>query len=153
MSYEPIRVCEDLGIRVGRLWLRDTWGAWAPQHRTILLAEGLTPTQERCVLAHEVEHALAEHSVGCGNGPYAELPRIRSAFSLLTVKQERHADLMAARKLVAISDLAELAQWFDGDTRTVAAELRVTERMLKIRLNELTGEGWPWQLGKSKIAG
>lgn len=153
VSYEPDEECIQLGIRVRTLWLRDTWGAWAPQHRTIVLAEGLTPVQRRCVLAHEVEHAIADHATGCGSGPYAELSEVRRQFSLVTIRQERHADLQAARKLIAISDLAELAQWFDGEVTAVAAELGVTERMLTIRLRDLQGEGWPWRLVKSKIAG
>lgn len=153
MSYEPVKVCEQLGIRVRTLWLRDTWGAWAPQHRTIILAEGLTPIQRRCVLAHEVEHALAGDAIGCGSGPYAERTSVRGQFSLVTIRQEKHADLQAARKLIAISDLAELAQWHSGEVPAVASELDVTERMLAIRLKDLQGEGWPWRLVKSKIAG
>ncbi|KOT27923.1 hypothetical protein ADK47_24120 [Streptomyces rimosus subsp. rimosus] len=71
---------------------------------------------------------------------------------LTALRQERRADLKAARKLIAISDLCQVAQWAP-DLPTVAAELGVTERLVEVRLNDLKGEGWPaWQAG-SKIAG
>ncbi|MFE1359431.1 ImmA/IrrE family metallo-endopeptidase [Streptomyces harbinensis] len=129
MAYAPLHVLSHLGIPVVRTWLRDTWGAWSPTHRTVVVAAGLSPVQERCVLAHEVEHVLAD-DIGCATGP-------------LAVHQERYADREAARKLIAISDLCEVAQWAD-DIRLAAAELRVTERMLRVRLHDLDGEGWPW---------
>lgn len=123
--------------------LRDTWGAWSPFHRKIVVAVGLSAVQERCVLAHELEHVLAD-DVGCGvtSGPAQPL----------LLQQERMADLNAARKLIWISDLCEVAQ-YAPDVRTAAAELSVTERMLRIRLHDLEGEGWPWPLAGSKTAG
>jgi Zn-dependent peptidase ImmA (M78 family) len=142
MSYSPMEVLEGLGIPVVRVHLRDTWGAWSPIHRKIVVAEGLSARQERCVLAHEAEHALAD-DLGCGVGLDAVHP--------LALPQERRADVEAARKLIHISDLAAVAQWSD-DIRVAAAELDVTERMLRIRLHDLNGEGWPWP-ATSKIAG
>ncbi|NGO69170.1 ImmA/IrrE family metallo-endopeptidase [Streptomyces boncukensis] len=136
-SYSPHQTLETLGVIVVRTWLRDTWGAWSYTRRKIVIASGLSLVQERCVLAHEVEHVIAAHD-GCGDGQ-------------LAVRQERLADLEAARKLVAISDLCEVAQWAD-DIRLAAHELQVTERMLRIRLRDLEGEGWPWLAG-STIAG
>ncbi|MFD6180127.1 ImmA/IrrE family metallo-endopeptidase [Streptomyces goshikiensis] len=133
---------DDLRIPVVRVHLRDTWGAWSPLHRKIVIAAGLSAAQELCVLAHEVEHALAD-DLGCGVGLDAAHP--------LSLPQERRADLLAARKLIAISDLAAVAQWAD-DVRTAAAELGVTERMLRVRLHDLNGEGWPWP-ATSKTAG
>jgi len=135
--YSPRIILEELGIPIVRLWLRDTWGSWSPAHRTVVLASGLSPVQERCVLAHELEHVLAGDA-DCNGGPVA-------------VHQERRADLEAARKLIAISDLCEVAQWAP-DVRTAASALQVTERMLRIRLRDLEGEGWPWLAG-SKIGG
>ena len=142
MSYSPLAVLDDLRIPVVRVRLRDTWGAWSPLHRKIVLAEGLSAAQELCVLAHEVEHALAD-DLGCGVGLDAAHP--------LCIPQERRADLQAARKLIAISDLAAVAQWAD-DVRIAAAELGVTERMLRVRLHDLNGEGWPWP-ATSRTAG
>ncbi|MER7507008.1 ImmA/IrrE family metallo-endopeptidase [Streptomyces lavendulae] len=142
MSYSPLAVLDDLRIPVVRVHLRDTWGAWSPLHRKIVVAAGLSAAQELCVLAHEVEHALAD-DLGCGVGLDAVHP--------LSLPQERRADLLAARKLIAISDLAAVAQWAD-DVRTAADELGVTERMLRVRLHDLNGEGWPWP-ATSKTAG
>lgn len=142
MSYSPLAVLDDLRIPVVRVHLRDTWGAWSPLHRKIVVAAGLSAAQELCVLAHEVEHALAD-DLGCGVGLDAAHP--------LSLPQERRADLLAARKLIAISDLAAVAQWAD-DVRTAADELGVTERMLRVRLHDLNGEGWPWP-ATSKTAG
>jgi len=152
MSYEPLQACADRGISVERMWLRDTWGAWVPQYQAIVLADGLSPVQERCVLAHELEHAIAQDEIGCGSGPYAERHAAAAGVSLIAVRQERRADREACRKLIAISDLSEVAQWAEG-LGAAADELGVTERMLSIRLQDLEGEGWPWPLGTSKIAG
>lgn len=135
--YTPEDVLCDLGVTVVRTWLRDTWAAWSSGDSCVVLAAGLSVTQERCILAHEVEHILAG-DLDCGNRP-------------LAVRQERRADQAAARKLIAISDLAAIAQWAP-DVYTAAHELSVTERMLKVRLADLKGEGWPWRDG-SRIAG
>lgn len=132
LHYAPAAVLDQLGVAVARTWLRDTWGAWSRDRYRIVIASGLSAVQERCVLAHEVEHVLAGDS-DCGN-------------AALAIRQERRADLGAARKLVAISDLAEVAKWAP-DVRSAAAELQVTERMLEVRLTDLKGEGWPWRDG------
>lgn len=153
MSYEPIRACRELGIPIRRMRLRDTWGAWVPQYETIVLAEGLGPIQERCVLAHELEHALSRDVGPCGCGPYAERTAVRNRFTTLTRRQESRADRRAARKLIEISELAEAAQWAFDDLTVLATHLRVTERMLRIRLADMPEEGWPWPLAALKIAG
>lgn len=135
--YSPGEILDRLGVPVIRTWLRDTWGAWSAEHGKVVVASGLSAIQERCVLAHELEHVLAGDT-GCATGA-------------LAARQERRADREAARKLIAISDLCAVAQWAD-DVRVAAVELRVTERLLRVRLNELDGEGWPWP-GTSKTAG
>lgn len=137
MSYSPAQILGELGIPVLSVWLRDTWGAWSPVHRKIVIARGLSPIQRRCVLAHEVEHVLAD-DMACG-------------FGLLTQHQERQADIAAARKLIPISDLAVVAQR-GVCLQDTAVLLGVTERMLRIRLDDLQGEGWPWRV-TSKTAG
>jgi hypothetical protein len=137
MSYSPAALLGDMGIPVLTVWLRDTWALWSPVHRKIVVAAGLSPIQLRCVLAHELEHVLAD-DVACG-------------FGVLTADRERRADIEAARKLIAISDLSAVAQQgvgIDG----AALRLDVTQRMLMVRLDDLQGEGWPWP-GMSKIAG
>lgn len=138
LHYRPSLALEYLGIRVVRTWLRDTWGAWSRDPGdVVVIASGLSVVQERCVLAHELEHVIADDDQ-CGS-------------HITSVRQERRADIEAARKLVAISDLAEVAQWAP-DVHSAADELHVTERMLQVRLNDLKGEGWPWR-GGSRIAG
>lgn len=139
LAYTPMLVLDHLGVSVTRTWLRDTWGAWSRDRKAIVVASNLSAVQERCVLAHEVEHVLADDTDCCCNG-------------VLAVRRERRADREAARKLIAISDLAEVAQWAP-DVHTAAAELQVTERMLQVRLADLKGEGWPWPQAGSKIAG
>lgn len=135
--YRPETLLISQGISIVRTWLRDTWAAWCPERRRIVIASGLTAVQERCILAHEWEH-VAAGDIDCSGRP-------------LAVRQELRADVRAARKLIAISDLAEVARWTD-DLHTAAVELDVTERLLKVRLDDLQGEGWPWPDG-SKIAG
>ncbi|MET8978493.1 ImmA/IrrE family metallo-endopeptidase [Streptomyces sp. NPDC004539] len=130
LHYAPAAILDELGVPVVRTWLRDTWGAWCREHGSIVIASGLSDVQERCVLAHELEHVYADDA-DCTS-------------PLARIRQERHADLQAARKLIAISDLAEVAQWAP-DIHVAAAELRVTERLLEVRLNDLRGEGWPWR--------
>lgn len=139
LHYAPALILESLGVSIVRTWLRDTWGAWSPDKNSVVVASGLSPVQERCVLAHELEHVLAG-DLDCGD-------------RMSSIRQEHRADREAARKLVAISDLASVAQWTD-DLHTAAAELQVTERLLEVRLNDLRGEGWPWRRqGGSRIAG
>lgn len=137
LDYEPLNTLNCLGVRVVRTWLRDTWGAWSRDRHAVVLASGLSVIQERCVLAHEVEHVLALDEA-CGVDQ-------RSV--------EARADLEAARKLIAISDLAVVAQRA-ATIHIAATELCVTERMLQIRLDDLKGEGWPWpQQDGLRIAG
>jgi hypothetical protein len=137
LRYNPENTLDRLGVTVVRTWLRDTWAAWSAPDRTVVLASGLTLVQERCILAHEVEHITAG-DLDCSS-------------RRLSIRQEHRADIGAARRLIAISDLAEIAQWAE-DMSSAAMELIVTERMLQVRLNDLAGEGWPWPAG-SKIAG
>lgn len=137
MSYSPAALLGELGIPVLSVWLCDTWGAWSPVHRKIVVADWLTPIQLRCVLAHEVEHVLAADG-GCGFGAPME-------------QQEHRASAEAARKLIPVCDLTVLARRHIG-LREAAVLLGVTDGMLGIRLADLQGEGWPWP-ATSKIAG
>ncbi|MCG6499417.1 ImmA/IrrE family metallo-endopeptidase [Kitasatospora sp. A2-31] len=135
LSYDPHAALEQMGIPVIRYWLRDTWGAWAPAQRVVIIAKGLSPTEERCVLAHEVEHILAGDT-GCGRGD--------------GMRAERRADLRASRKLIALSDFCAARQWATSEAE-LAAELSVTTWVLRARIADLEG-GARW-LGTSKIAG
>jgi Zn-dependent peptidase ImmA (M78 family) len=135
LHYEPLAELERLGIPVIRLWLRDTWGAWSPKDRAIIVADGLSPVEERCVLAHELEHVLAGDT-GCAGAQ--------------GVHAERLADRHAARKLIALSDFCRVRQWAE-DEYEMAEELGVTPWMLRARFEDLEGKS-QW-LGTSKIAG
>lgn len=135
LSYDPQAELEQMGIPVIRQWLRDTWGVWSPQHRAVVLADGLSPVEERCVLAHEIEHILAGDT-GCGGRD--------------GMRAERAADLRAARKLIALSDFCRARQWATSE-QELAAELNVTVWVLRARHADLEG-GAQW-LGTSRIAG
>ncbi|MFI6443778.1 ImmA/IrrE family metallo-endopeptidase [Kitasatospora sp. NPDC050543] len=135
LSYDPHAELEHLGIPVLREWLRDTLGVWAPQHQVVIIADGLSLVEERCVLAHELEHILAG-DVGCGGSA--------------GLRAEHRADQRAARKLIAVSDFCRVRQWAP-DQWQMADELQVTPWMLRARMDDLEGASrWP---GMSKIAG
>lgn len=136
MSYSPAALLGELGIPILSVPLRDTWGAWSPIHRKIVIAAGLAPLHRRCILAHEAEHVLAGDGA-CG-------------FGLLTEWQEQRADLEAARKLITLRDLVEITR--QEAWGRAALLLGVTDHMLQIRLADLQEEGWPWP-ATSKTAG
>ncbi|NUW06286.1 ImmA/IrrE family metallo-endopeptidase [Streptomyces sp. CAI-21] len=152
-AYEPWDLCVELDICVRRIALADTWGAWIPQHQAIVLARGLNPVQERCVLAHQAEHALANHTVSCGLGPFADQPHVQAALSPMARRQDRHATIEAARKLIPLSELAATLRARARSVTEAAFHLRVTPDVLCTRIADLQKEGWPWRLDKSKIAG
>ncbi|WP_282204487.1 ImmA/IrrE family metallo-endopeptidase [Kitasatospora fiedleri] len=135
LMYNPAAELEEMGIPILRCWLRDTWGIWSPERHAVVVADGLTPIEERCVLAHELEHVLAGDS-GCGG--------------TAGLQAERRAETRAARKLIALSDWARARQWA-ADEHELAAELNVTTWALRARHADLQG-GAQW-LGTSKIAG
>lgn len=132
-AYDPTAELERLGIPILRVWLRDTGGVWAPHQRVVIVASGLSPVEERCVLAHEVEHVLAGDG-GCGHGP-------------VSLRAEHRAERQAARKLVPLSDLYHLRQSLRSE-RQLAARLRVTPWVLRTRLADLEGRG----PGQSQVA-
>jgi hypothetical protein len=148
MPYNGVGVCNDLGVSVRRMWLRETWGAWIPRERIIVLAQGLSEINERCTLAHHLEHAMAGHGP-CGTGPHADRLRQAGILNRETIRRDAEADRGAARKLLAGADLGSLAG--GCDLFAAACRLGVTERLLTVRLADLFGEG-PW-LATLKIAG
>lgn len=148
MPYDGVSVCTNLGVSIRRVWLRETWGAWIPRERTIVIAEGLSEINERCTLAHHIEHALAGHGP-CGTGPYADRRHAAGLRPPDVVRRDEAADKAAARKLLSGVDLS--SQRRECDLLAAAGRLGVTERLLALRLTEVFGEGtWP---GTSKIAG
>jgi Zn-dependent peptidase ImmA (M78 family) len=123
--YDPGAALKSMGIPVLRVWLRDTLGVWAPKQRVVIIASGLSAVEERCVLAHEVEHAIAADGA-CGDGP-------------ADMRAERRADVNAARKLIALSQLCLFRQ-SAGDEAELAAALQVTRRVLRTRIADLDGD-------------
>ncbi|GAA2171390.1 hypothetical protein GCM10009846_05050 [Agrococcus versicolor] len=85
----------------------------ARAHR-IWLAEGLTPVERRCVLAHELGHARHRHRSG-------------------TPANERVADAFAARLLVDPAALEAASRW-SHDPAEIADELDLTEDVVRAYL-------------------
>ncbi|MFD8319681.1 ImmA/IrrE family metallo-endopeptidase [Kitasatospora purpeofusca] len=135
VQYDPAAELDRMGIPVVRLWLRDTWGVWSPTRRAVVIAAGLSPVEEKCVLAHELEHIHAGDT-GCGNRD--------------GLRAERLADLRAARKLIALSDFCRVRQWASSEAE-MAEELGVTTWILRTRGADLEG-GARW-LATSRTAG
>lgn len=133
--YEPRAELERMGIPIIRLWLRDTLGVWSPQDQAVVIADGLTAVQERCVLAHELEHVLAGDA-GCAGSR--------------GVRAELLADRRAARKLIGVTDFYRAMQWA-ADEHQLAEELQVTTWMVRARYADLEGDSRC--LATSKIAG
>ena len=103
-------------IWVHRCLLDEGRGWWCPDERVILLDERLDRRTARCVLAHELGHALLGHS---GAPPYGDA-------RWLATRQEEQADRWAARRLVRPPDLAAALAAHPDDPAAVAAELHVT---------------------------
>lgn len=123
-QYDPWEAAEELGLHIRYAPLRDSWSWWLNEDRLVILADRLTQVQERCALAHEVEHALRKDTE-CRNTSPVEHVWAR--------RQEVHADEAAARKLIPAVDLEVALNW--ATSREEAAhDLDVTEHMLRVRL-------------------
>ncbi len=124
LPYNPWDAAEELELHIRYGPLRDSWAWWVPAHRLIVMADRLTQVQERCALAHEVEHARNKDTE-CRNASLIS--------PVLARRQEIRADEGAARKLIPVVDLEEALVW--ATSREEAAhELGVTEHMLRVRL-------------------
>jgi Zn-dependent peptidase ImmA (M78 family) len=115
-------------IWVHRCPLTEGVGWWCPQDRVILLDERLDRRAARCVLAHELAHALLGHT-GCPPG--------YGARRWLATRLEGQADRWAARRLLALEDLSEVLAERPPDVEAAAAALDVTARVLRCRLDGL----------------
>lgn len=104
---ELVRLCAQAGLEVHVAALPvGCLGAYEHERERILLARGLTPVEQRCVLAHELGHALLSH-VGS------------------SAADERAAERFAARLLIDPRALAEACRWARDDAE-LADELGVT---------------------------
>ncbi len=115
-------------IMVHRCSLEEGTGWWSPAYQVILLEESLDPISERCVMAHELGHALLGH---CGVDE--DIPQRR----FFARRIEAAADAWADSRLVAFADLAQVLGMYAGEISRVAAELEVTPAVLGRRLARL----------------
>lgn len=125
-TYNPWAV-----INAHRHWTLSTWevdldgehGRWYQRLRVLVVDRRLGRIGRRVAAAHEVEHALH------GDTPCAT--------SELEARQEliRHRD--AARKLIDVHRLADLAATYPEDPHRVAEELDVDYDTLMTRLRWL----------------
>jgi Zn-dependent peptidase ImmA (M78 family) len=115
-------------IWVHRCRLDEGQGWWCPADRVILLDRRLDRRQARCVLAHELGHALLDHA-GC--------PAAFGDRRWLAGRLEAEADRWSARRLVDLPALAEVLAEHPADVQAAAAALDVTPAVLRCRLDRL----------------
>ncbi|MEH6373650.1 ImmA/IrrE family metallo-endopeptidase [Streptomyces sp. KLMMK] len=123
--YSPWERAEELGLHIRHAELSDSWAWWVPSRRLIIVANRLTTVQERCALAHELEHAQ-RGDVDCRG---IEHPSARTWGR----RQESRADEAAARRLISTAALEAAMRWAHS-YEEAAQELQVTEHMLRVRL-------------------
>lgn len=111
----------------------DAW--WLPWMRLIVVRASLHPTVKRCVLAHELVHVDRGDVQVAHIGP--DGPR-------MSRRQETAADREAARRLIALDDLAAAMRAHPSSPRDVAHELDVTVDVLQRRLEQLTAVEGAW---------
>lgn len=121
-TYDPFAHAESLRLHVefgdpGA----DKDGRWIPPHKLIVLRPNLGRIRERCVLAHEVAHAVLGHA--------DDRP-----------KHEVMANRAAAEWLLSEDELLGVLAWTQ-DTARICLELSVTSNMLRVYANvhRLTG--------------
>lgn len=91
------------------------------ERRVILIENTHDRAARRCNLAHAIAHIDLRHEATSG---------------ILSKRQELAADLLAARRLIALSDLAEAAAWAES-FEELAHELDVDDRVLWVRTRHL----------------
>lgn len=129
-TYDPETHANQLGIRIIDACLpAGTLALWDETTKTILASPGLLHRQRRCVIAHELAHAV--------NGDtHAPIDDVAAR------KRERRADLIAAGWLLdSVSVRTALAVSPDS-LSAAAADLDVTPRILSAWLEGRKGERW-----------
>ncbi|MGL4172634.1 MAG: ImmA/IrrE family metallo-endopeptidase [Actinomycetota bacterium] len=122
-----VELAEHPRILVHRCRLREGAGWWCPTDEVILLDDRLDSVTARCVLAHELGHALLRHEA---------CPEYGDS-SWLAVRLETAANTWADRRLVSLADLASACKITRGEPMALAAELDVTPEVLRRRLLSL----------------
>lgn len=106
-------------------WRRmaDRLGEYLHGERLIRLDPRLPRRQARAVLAHELAHARA-----CD---------VLTHCSRVNLRQEQLADREAARLLIDVRDLGNALALHAHHLSATAVELRVSDKLLRVRLNYL----------------
>ncbi|WP_314645155.1 ImmA/IrrE family metallo-endopeptidase [Rothia mucilaginosa] len=126
-AYDPDAHAASLGIRIiDAKTPAGTLALWDEQTRTIITTPGLLYRQRRCVLAHELAHAVNgdEHSL---------------LDDVASTKRERRADTIAAGWLLQPQAVRTALAVAPDSLPAAAAELEVTERILS---------AWLWEHSK-----
>lgn len=119
VNYEPHLHAEQLGVPVEYGRLRDgRKGEYLHSDGRIILRLGMSRRQERCTLAHEIQHALAAD--------------VRSLFGLVNARQEVRADLRAARLLIDVDEYRAAEGIYGPHCGAIADELDVTLHILSV---------------------
>lgn len=117
--YSPDAHAASLGIRIiDAQPPAGTLALWDEQTRTILTTPGLLHRQRRCVLAHELAHAVS----GDTHAPIDDVAAL---------KRERRADALAAGWLLTPDAVATALAVSPDSLSAAAAELEVTDRILE----------------------
>jgi Zn-dependent peptidase ImmA (M78 family) len=98
-------------------------GQYVHRTRTITLDPRMPRRQQRSVLCHELRHATAGD--------------VRTLCDRVNLRQEQRADQDAARLLIHLDDLARALAVHDEHLSAAAVELRVSDAMLRVRLQHL----------------
>lgn len=124
---DPWEVAQEAGIPVSWANLPEGIdGLWASRIGVILLDKRLTERYARCVLAHELSHAL--------HGDRDDVSDLEHE------RHERRADREAAAMLIDPRHVERLRQ-SDLTMAQAAAELNVTEELLTVFVEEHLGDG------------
>lgn len=95
-------------------------GLYDARTETIYIADNLTPTQYRCVLAHEVSHAKHQDKGGHSDR-----------------YTEQRADVEAARMLISQADYVTAEILYGNDECAIARELNVMPWIIRAYKNWL----------------
>lgn len=106
----------EFGCRVYFLPLPESRYGLVVDRRTIVVSSRLHSDFEREVLAHEIGHIKYGHDLRSRH----DMPR-----------DERRADLYAARLLISPTEYALAEALCDGDPCAIARELRVSTKLLR----------------------
>jgi len=115
MKYDPFDHAEQMGVEVIFRKIRTANAIWYPDHRLIVVREGMKAVYTKSALAHEMGHVTFGHR--------DDRP-----------KHEVQADRFACNMLIDPDEIVELMKWTPDSVR-LAVELGVTTRLLRVYLN------------------